>query len=172
VRRVLVVGCLAGVLVVPSSLSAAGKRLEGVVNLNTASAELLLLLPGLGPAKVETILLYRKRHAFRTVDELGRVKGIGRKMLKELRAHLAVAGPSTASVVRVKTDLDALKHLEGAGGAEVAALAPGDPAGARGAAPAKGAAAAARGRPVSRGAGAGRARLAWRNEIMPCLGPH
>jgi len=67
------------------------------VNLNTAPPEVLALLPGVGPAKAESILAYRKRHPFRTVDELVRIKGIGRKMVRRLRPHLAVAGPTTAS---------------------------------------------------------------------------
>lgn len=75
---------------------AQGKDLDGVVNLNTATPELLELLPGVGPAKVRSILIYRQRRPFRTVDELVRIKGIGRKMVRHLRAHLAVSGPSTA----------------------------------------------------------------------------
>lgn len=115
--RAVLVGVLVGVVLVapvggPRPAVAASKRLEGVVNLNTATADLLMLLPGLGPAKVETILLYRQRHPFRTVDELSRVKGIGRRMVKELRPHLAVVGPSTASVTAVKTDLATLRRLE------------------------------------------------------------
>src|SRR5262247_2748268 len=78
---------------------AAGKAVEGVVNLNTAAPEVLALLPGIGPAKVQSILAYRRKHPFRTVDELVRIKGIGRKMVRRLRAHLAVAGPTTASGV-------------------------------------------------------------------------
>jgi competence protein ComEA len=66
------------------------------VNLNTAPPEVLGLLPGIGPAKAESILAYRKKHPFRTVDELVRIKGIGRKMVRAWRAHLAVAGPTTA----------------------------------------------------------------------------
>jgi competence protein ComEA len=73
-----------------------GKEVEGVVNLNTASAEELQLLPGVGPAKVRSIVAYRSLHPFRTVDELVRIKGIGRKMLRRIRAHLTVTGPTTA----------------------------------------------------------------------------
>jgi competence protein ComEA len=79
---------------------AQGKDLEGVVNLNTAAPELLELLPGIGPAKVRDILSYRRRRPFRTVDELVRIKGIGRKMVRHLRAHLAVSGPTTARPIR------------------------------------------------------------------------
>ncbi|MBN2573666.1 MAG: helix-hairpin-helix domain-containing protein [Deltaproteobacteria bacterium] len=74
-------------------------RLEGVVNLNTASPEELGLIPGLGPARVRNILAYRKAHPFRTVDELARIKGIGRKTVRQWRMHLAVVGPSTAQRV-------------------------------------------------------------------------
>ena len=54
------------------------------------------MLPGVGPSKALGILAYRARHPFRTVDELVRVKGIGRRMVRAMREHLAVAGPSTA----------------------------------------------------------------------------
>jgi competence protein ComEA len=74
----------------------AAKAVAGVVNLNTAPAEVLSLLPGVGPAKAAAILSYRKRRQFRTVDELVRIKGIGRKMVRRLRPHLAIAGPTTA----------------------------------------------------------------------------
>jgi len=78
---------------------AGGKAVDGVVNLNTAPTELLSVLPGVGPAKALGIVAYRTRHAFRTVDELVRVKGIGRRMVRAMRDHLAVAGPSTARAV-------------------------------------------------------------------------
>jgi len=73
--------------------------LEGVINLNTASAEELALIPGVGPARIRNILAYRKAHPFRTVDELARIKGIGRKTVRQWRLHLAVGGPSTAQRV-------------------------------------------------------------------------
>ncbi len=79
----------------------AAKGVDGVVNLNTADANVLGLLPGVGPAKAAQIVAYRKRHPFRTVDELVRIRGIGRKMVRRLRVHLAVAGPTTASGVVV-----------------------------------------------------------------------
>ncbi len=74
----------------------AEKRVDGVVNINTATPDELQLLPGIGPAKVQAILTYRRAHPFRTVEELTRIKGIGRKMMRKLRPHLAVTGPTTA----------------------------------------------------------------------------
>jgi competence protein ComEA len=71
-------------------------KLEGVVNINTASPEQLELLPGVGPAKARLIVEYREKHAFRTVEELARVKGIGPKTVRRLRPNLVVRGDTTA----------------------------------------------------------------------------
>lgn len=87
-------------LVLAPSFARGAKAVEGVVNLNTAPPEVLALLPGIGPAKAVAILAYRRRRPFRTVDELVRIKGLGRKMVRRLRPHLAVAGPTTAAAAR------------------------------------------------------------------------
>jgi competence ComEA-like helix-hairpin-helix protein len=70
-------------------------RLEGVVNINTATSDELELLAGVGPAKARAIIEYRQRHAFRTVEELARVKGIGPATVRRLRPNLVVRGPTT-----------------------------------------------------------------------------
>lgn len=67
----------------------------GVVNLNDASSEQLQLLPGVGPSRAEAIVTYRKSHPFKRVEELTRIKGIGRKSLLRLRSHLTISGPTT-----------------------------------------------------------------------------
>lgn len=89
----------------------AAKGVDGVVNLNTASAEALSLLPGVGPSKAAAIVTYRRRRPFRTVDELVRIKGIGRKMVRRLRPHLAVAGPTTATPAEAKPGVPGLPAL-------------------------------------------------------------
>ena len=100
-RRVrgLLGSCL--LLVVAAPPARAAKAVDGVVNINTAEAGVLGLLPGIGPAKAAQIAAYRKRHPFRTVDELVRIRGIGRKMVRRLRVHLAISGPTTAAGVVV-----------------------------------------------------------------------
>lgn len=90
------VGAAAAGFIVAPAAHAGSHAMDGIVNLNTAPEPMLGLLPGIGPSKARAIVAYRTRHLFRTVDELVRVKGIGRRMVRELRAHLAVAGPSTA----------------------------------------------------------------------------
>ena len=102
----LVLAASVAMVLAPRAAHAEGKDLDGVVNLNTAPPEMLELLPGIGPAKVHSILWYRQRHPFRTADELVRIKGIGRKMVRRLRVHLAVSGPTTARPVRRPVTFD------------------------------------------------------------------
>jgi competence protein ComEA len=63
------------------------------VNLNTATKDELIALPGIGPAKAQAILDYRKANgAFKSVEELKDVKGIGAKRFEKLKAELTVGG--------------------------------------------------------------------------------
>lgn len=56
------------------------------INLNTATAEQLETLDGVGPATAAKILEYRRAHGgFRTIDDLGQVSGIGPKRLEAIR---------------------------------------------------------------------------------------
>ena len=65
----------------------------GVVDLNTADAQALDSLPGVGPVLAERILAWRSEHGrFTTVEELGEVSGIGEAMLSRLRDKVRV-GP-------------------------------------------------------------------------------
>ena len=69
----------------------------GHININTATAEELAWLPGVGPSRAERIVAYRARHAFKKVVELARVKGIGLKTVRKLKPWLTVSGPTTAT---------------------------------------------------------------------------
>ena len=104
-RRLAAVLGLALLWLLSAGSARAGKGVDGVVNLNTAPAELLSLLPGVGPAKAGAIVTYRTRRPFRTIDELVRIKGIGRKMVRRLRPHLAIAGPTTATPAQAKPNV-------------------------------------------------------------------
>ena len=67
----------------------------GVVNIQTASAEQLQLLPGIGPAKAAAIVSYRDTHPFHRVEDIMRVRGIGRATFRRLRPMLSVSGGTT-----------------------------------------------------------------------------
>ncbi|HEY8256018.1 MAG TPA: ComEA family DNA-binding protein [Gemmatimonadales bacterium] len=63
----------------------------GELDLNSASADALDGLPGIGPTRAASIVQYRARHGpFRSVEELGRVPGMGPAALARVRDHLAV----------------------------------------------------------------------------------
>ena len=62
------------------------------VNINTASPSELEALPGIGPAKAKAIVDYRQQHgAFKSVEELKNVKGIGEGIFSKLKAEATVA---------------------------------------------------------------------------------
>ena len=66
------------------------------ININTATKDELVALPGIGPAKAQAIVDYRKAHGpFKTVEELKDVKGIGAKRFEKLKPDLAVSGPTS-----------------------------------------------------------------------------
>lgn len=71
---------------------------HAVVNLNTATAEQLESLNGIGPAKAEAIIEYRKKNGnFKTVDDLNNVPGIGDKTMAKLKPELTVTGTTTVA---------------------------------------------------------------------------
>lgn len=59
------------------------------VDLNTATIEQLVTLPGVGKKKAAAIIEYRtKKGKFKSVDELINVKGVGKKMLEKLKGQI------------------------------------------------------------------------------------
>ncbi len=62
------------------------------VDINRAEPWLLAALPGIGETKARDIVAYREQHgAFRSVDELAKVDGIGATTVDSLRHLITVA---------------------------------------------------------------------------------
>jgi len=77
----------------PASISADAQRALNplVIDLNTASATELDMLPGIGPAIAGRIVEYRQTvGAFKTIDDLTNVSGIGPATFEKLKDHIAV----------------------------------------------------------------------------------
>ena len=62
------------------------------VNVNRANAQAIAAeLDGVGPAKAAAIVSYRKAHGpFKSIDDLGHVKGIGPKTLELNRGNIVL----------------------------------------------------------------------------------
>jgi len=75
----------------PSPVVAADMRPRGRLDLNQASYQELMELPGIGPVMAQRILEYRARTGgFSKVEELAEVKGVGAKRVEKLRAYVEV----------------------------------------------------------------------------------
>ncbi len=62
---------------------------DDTLNVNTAAAAELALLPGIGPAKAGAIVAHREEHGpFAAAEDLLAVPGIGPKILEDIRKHI------------------------------------------------------------------------------------
>ena len=66
-----------------------------VVNINTATAEQLCLLPGITKKLAKAIIAHRKKGEFKSAEDLQAVKGITVKELAKIKDLVVVAGETT-----------------------------------------------------------------------------
>ena len=60
------------------------------IDLNTATMEQLHSLKGIGHKKAVAILEYRKEHKFIKIEDIMKVKGIGKKMFEKIKSEIEV----------------------------------------------------------------------------------
>lgn len=68
------------------------------VNINTANADELTTLKGIGESKAALIIAYREEHGeFKSLDDLTKVKGIGEATLVRIREDISLEGKTELS---------------------------------------------------------------------------
>jgi len=95
IRKVMAAGLLFGLVLAGAGRGAiaAGTAPGGAgarINLNSATADELARLPGVGPAKAKAIVDYRSDEPFRKPEDLRKVKGIGDKLYERLKDQITV----------------------------------------------------------------------------------
>jgi len=87
----LILGLVMGPVSLPAQQSKVDSNTAEKVNLNTATAEQLESLPGIGPASAKNILEYREKVGkFNRIEEIINIKGIGEKKFLKIKNRLTV----------------------------------------------------------------------------------
>lgn len=64
-----------------------------VINVNTASAEEIAAIPGLGEKKSQAIIKFREKHGpYAKAEDLKKVDGIGDKLFVKIKPYIIVKG--------------------------------------------------------------------------------
>jgi competence protein ComEA len=95
--RAIAALAVAFVFVIAAQLANAAQNFGGTVDVNTASVEQLMEIPGIGPSKANAIVAYRAKNPFATIDEVKEVKGIGDKLFAKISPYLTVSGRKPGS---------------------------------------------------------------------------
>ena len=90
------IGSLVLVGLVLASLPTFAAEARRVVNVNTADASQLALLPRVGPSVAQRIIDFRKENGpFKSPEDLMLVQGIGEKTYQLLKPYVATSGETT-----------------------------------------------------------------------------
>ena len=94
---ILVAAAISATAFAADSATPAGDP-AGVVNINTADATQLALLPRVGAKAAQRVVDYRGEHgAFKKTTDIMQVKGFGQKTFDRLSSYITVDGKTTLS---------------------------------------------------------------------------
>lgn len=68
----------------------ARKEKDPLISINTAEAEELQKLSGIGPTIAQKIIDYRREHPFQKLEDIMEVKGIGPRMFEKIREKICL----------------------------------------------------------------------------------
>lgn len=97
----VILSCVLSFGVASAAQTKVAPKLDGLLNINTATVDELQMLPGIGPAIAKDIVAYRQaKGPFKNVAELDKVKGIGKKKFEAVKPYCALEGKSTLKVMK------------------------------------------------------------------------
>ena len=85
------------IITIISAQAFAADSSGNVVNVNEASISQLKLLPHVGDAMAQRIIDARQKQPFNKLDDLLKIKGIGKTSIKKLEPYIAFSGKTTLS---------------------------------------------------------------------------
>ena len=85
------------------------RAVAGVININTATAKQLDMLPGVGRHTAALIVAYREKQSFKAPEEIAQVKGLGQGIYRRIKAYLTVSGQTTLAYAAEQKPTDPSK---------------------------------------------------------------
>ncbi len=61
-----------------------------LININTASKEMLMTIPGIGKVYAQRIIDYRNKKSFGSIEEIKNIDGIGEKIFEKIKEFITV----------------------------------------------------------------------------------
>lgn len=81
------------------------EKIEGRVNINSATEDQIAFLPGIGPKLAKEVVSYRTTSGgFKTIEDIKRVSGVGEKKFEKIKDFIVVEGDTTINPAKTAKD--------------------------------------------------------------------